>query len=299
MLTTSAGFAEARRLSRAALGGVRLDPRITFLDALGIYESQIVAVSNRAFEVEIDANVLQCGRVSDAELWYSRFQRQFIVYSDLHQTQRDPGWTAVTGYYTAFHGAQTLLSLVGEGARSLPPLGTLGRGLYRLSSGISQYPNQILLQLQSQHGGGSHRALWTQLQHLLDRLAQVPTPDSGSVLTLRSLIATVTTPVSLEKIRNEINYSVDYSSSDLGHWRSELAAVESGRELEQRLQRTSPVHRAQRFELVALSMASLCREIYRDYLDGSPSPDRRPSETRARELGALDDTHVARTWFSL
>ncbi len=299
MLTTSAAFAEARRLSRSALGGVRLDPRLSFVDVLQLYEAQIAAVSSHRYEVDIDASSLQCGRLSDVELWYSRFQRQFIVYWDLHRSQRDPAWTAVTGYYSAFHGAQTLLSMLGEGARSLPAMANLHQGLYRLTSSLSQYPDRIVLELKVQGGGGSHRALWTQLESLLNRLASVPTGDSGSILTIKSLAAVVIGPPSLEKVRNEINYSIDYSAQDMGSWRSEIAAVSSADDLEERLQKTSPVHRAQRFELIALSMASLCRALYSDYLDGSNSPDLRPSRGRATELTGLGADHAARVWFEL
>jgi hypothetical protein len=239
---------------------------------------------------------LQIGRVSDVERWYSRFMDQFIAYWHMHDAALEPAWTAVTGYYCAFYGAQTLLTMLGLGARGLPALGSLPAGLYRLSEAPSIYADHVLLVL-DQQGTGSHRALWTQLLDVLNGLISLPGNDAKAILILQSLRQLTLGPPALAGVRNRINYSVDFEPSDFGAWRTELAACDSVAELEHRLQVTVPTHDAQRFELVALAAASLSRALYSDYLGRGKSLDLRPSLRRRATLSGADSRHPARLWF--
>lgn len=241
-------------------------------------------------------DLVQIGRISDVERWYSRFLSQFVAYWNLHSAKVDPAWTAVTGYYCAFYGTQTLLSMLGRGARSLPAFGGIPAALYRLTESSSTYADHVVIQMQKQ-GGGSHGALWSQLVAVLDELVRLPGNDSKTLLTLQSLRQVAVGPPSMAQLRNEINYSIDFSPADLGAWPSELLACDSVGALERRLQVTVPSHRAQRFELVALAVASVSRSLYRDYLARGKSLDLRPDLMRRKVLSDADPSHPASLWF--
>ncbi len=283
-------------MSRVALGTARLDNRLDFVSSLRLLEDQIQQVSTKRWELDIPAQFIQKGRVSDVERWYSRFLSHFMAYWQLHSAVVEPAWTAVTGYYCAFYGTQTLLAMLGLGARTLPPVGVLPGGLYRLSEADSLYADHVVIQFQQQRAG-SHKALWTQFAEVLSQLVFLPANDSRTTLILQSLRQLAIGPPALAAVRNQINYSIDFAPADLGAWPSELIACRSVPELERRLQVTVPSHPAQRFELVALGAASLSRALYDDYLRRGRSLDLRPNLSRRARLSRAGDEHPAWFWF--
>lgn len=296
MITSSPAFAEARRLNRSAIGGVKLEPTLDLVEAARIMAGQIQQQSQRVWRVDIPVDLLQTGRVADVERWYDRFHRQFLAYWNLHSAQIDPPWTAVTGYYCAFFGAQTLLGMLGMGARSFPQLGVLPDGLYRLTETPSPYANHARVELRKQ-GGGSHRALWTQLVGILDALLAIPGNDQGTDLALRSLRQISLGPPALAATRNRINYSIDFSPATVGRWKSEFKQCTSVDELEHRLQHIAPSHDAHRFEFVALTTGYLVRALYDDYVARGKSLDLRPRKQRRAVAAAAGPDHPASAWF--
>lgn len=283
-------------MSRQALGTARLDNRLNFITTLGLYEGQLVKITKKRWEVDLPIDAVQIARISDVERWYSRFLRQFVTYWSIHSTRVDPSWTAVTGYYCAFYGTQTLMTMLGLGARSLPALGQLPAGLYRLTERPSIYTNHAVIGLHQQ-GTGSHKALWSQFVDVIDRLRGLPGNDAAATFALASLRQLATGPPSLAAVRNEINYSIDFAIDELGAWRSELELCTSVGELERRVASHTPTNRAHRFELIALATASFARALYEDYIERGKSLDLRPGSRRRTLLAAHGDDHPANRWF--
>jgi hypothetical protein len=262
---------------------------------LSIYEAGMRKVSKRQWEVDVPVDALQAARVSDVERTYDRLVRQLLSYRALYKSQIDSGWTAVTGYYAAFFAAQTLLSLLGMSARNVTHLPSVKPALYYLAEGPSQYPNQALLTLHGQ-AQGSHRFLWVQFGRAIDDAIQIPGNDAATLGVLSSVRQLVNGPPSITQSRNLINYSVDLKPTHLGLWASEFAACDSEGKLESRVMATSPVHEGQRFELVALSAASLVRALYADYLGRVPRADRRPAQGRQRAVEAAGQNGESAPW---
>lgn len=270
--------------------------RLDTVTAVGLFQAQIRQTSATQWELDLPLQIVQKGRISDVERWYDRFTRQVLAYWNLHSARLDPPWTAVTGYYSAFFGAQTLMGMLGLAARTFPNLGSLPRGFYRLSEAPSLYAGNVLLQFRKQ-GGGSHRTLWTQLTGVLDTLAAIPGNDAGTLLTINSLRDLVLGPPSLAATRNQINYSLDFSLDELGAWRSEWPACTTAVDLERRLQSTVPAHPAQRFELVSFATGALAISLYEDYISRGISLDLRPRARRRQRIAVTDESHPAAQWF--
>ncbi|HSH59432.1 MAG TPA: hypothetical protein VK988_07285 [Acidimicrobiales bacterium] len=264
--------------------------------AIQFVASQICQVSNKRWQLDIAADLVQTGRVSDVERWYTRFLDQFITYWRLRSSAVDPGWTAVTAYYCAFFGAQTFLSMLGLGARTMPALGLLPSGLYQISEAASPYSGHVRLNLH-RRASGAHRALWRQLSVVLDTLISLPGNDLTATHVLQSWRQIIIGPPGLSEMRNEVNYSIEFSPREFGAWSTEFSACHSVTQLERRLEVTVPSHPAQRFELVALGAASLSMALYDDYLDRGTRLDLRPSLQRREKISRAGEEHPARSWF--
>lgn len=244
------------------------------------YSTQIQAGSkNNKWEVDLPIEMLQSARVSDMERTYDRFLRQLLVYWSIYKSKLDPSWTAITAYYVAYFGGQTLLSMVGRSGRRLSSSGLMPYGLYYMAESNSQYGNHSRVTVTKQ-GGDSHRFLWIRLQEMLSTVLTVPGNDTktrGIISTFKKIIEG---PPALSGSRNTLNYSIDIDPKNTKHWVSEFSACTDELALEQRALASFPNHEAQRYELVALMSASLSRALYEDYLERTNKPDLRPSVAR-------------------
>lgn len=264
--------------------------------ALSVYQSQVVNCGHGKWEVELPISVLQQARLSDVERWYLRFERQLVMYRQVYSSRVDPAWTAVTGYYCAFFGAQTLLSLLGMGGRGFSgPPGSL-RGLYSLGERSSSYSDRAILELR-QVGRNSHKYVWDRLASVTGTLKSVPGNSQAALLCLDAIRQLIVGPPRLSDVRNDINYSIDRDLDEPARWRSAFDLCTSVSELERHLQTSMWSAAPQRFELISLVAASFTLALYTDYLEWGTARDLRPSLQRRREVRALGDDMALAPWF--
>jgi len=147
VLRASVAYAELRERSRQALGRERLLRDFDIAALISVYATTFNPVTGSTYAAEIPEAEFRQAMIGDLESVFDRCVAQCLAYGYLLDSEVDPVWTAVTGYYAAFFGVRLLHAAIGTGTRSLPAAGQITPALYRYWASSSVYPDRIVLNL--------------------------------------------------------------------------------------------------------------------------------------------------------
>lgn len=246
-----------------------------------------------AFEIDVPNSYLEASWLGDWEASYDIAVQQLRTYAHALQTDHNPAWSAVTGYYAGFFATRALLFGVGIGHRSIPRVGGAHGGLYEFTiSPIAPSVGTSTLLAVKASGGGSHKAAWNSLNGVIGQLMGVGGLDIRSLNILSVVQGLISGPPHVSAYRNTVNYSLDVAMATVAPWSSELRRVRDAAKLEAALGVTAPVRAEHRIELGMLVAMSWLKALYADYLARADRPDRRRSTNRTAAVNG-DSVEVA------
>lgn len=288
MLDRSSSLANLALLAQMAVGQTSnsLSHPFSLIELVTAGAGGWLASAPNVWEADVVPDALQLATLTHSEMATDRYCRQIRSTIDSVVAGADPHWTAVTCYYAAFFGAQALLLQAGRGAVRVPPLSTLPfTGVVALASAPSTTSASSTTLTLSRLGGPSHRAVWRLLVELLGEIL-MGERDARASLVLQTLQAEIRDPVWLSDARNEINYDVTSSPFGARRWSSLLIDIDSPSAVEDELARAKQSTSERRFEVVALALGCLSKQLRCDFVRRGGRIDGRQVKARKGELGA-------------
>ena len=293
-VTRSAAYSELRTRSLTTLGVEAARRDFDLVALLRAYDTSItVTAKGSRFTVDVPEAVAQQAWYGDMERSHNKMVGQFVTYGRMALGDFDPVWVAVTGYYSAFFCAQSLVSLAGVMFRRLPLVAPVASGTWRLTTAAVPGATGWVQLRGTAVRKSSHAAVLEAASDLLADLAKVAGTDPSSSAALVAGARLIKTPSLLSQFRNSINYSLEEGPWSRRPWSSELRSIRDSDDLTRRLATVrSSIKDEQRTELVMLLCALLATEVATEQRNAVSRPDLRDHAWRKRHCALLRGTPV-------